>query len=73
MKVKIEGKSARLLDDGEIVRPGREYDLDDAVANTLIKNGHASPVVTVAKPDPIETASPEPATEKPKTTKPRAK
>lgn len=77
MKVKITGKSARLLDDGEIVRPGIEYDLDDTVAAKIIADGHADAVaevaVTESVPEPVETTAPaELANEKPKP-KPRGK
>lgn len=66
MKVKITGKSARLLDDGELVRPCVEYDLDDTVAAKLIHDGHAV-AVTETVSEPVETVEPpETVTERPK-------
>lgn len=65
MKVKITGKSARLLDDGEIVRPGLEYDLDAGVAAKLIEAGHAVAVVDSA-PEETPVAEIEPATQPPR-------
>lgn len=60
MKIKITGKSARLLNDGEIIRPGVEYDLDETVAAKLIADGHAVAVESAPEETPVAEVETEP-------------